>query len=398
MPLRLVRSNTNAALWTACSESFLDAVGDVSGPAEFPDFLLLTHRVQRDVLLEEAAARGVRGWLDPPMAFFSELRQMFGIEARPVGILTGRMLVARLAGQTALRVGVRTAGRERGPAGTHMLDRVFSELLPEGVTPDGLRQALTPLERDEFTRRRNDWVADTYEAFLAELESQQLYDPRSIHAMVARRIEEGGLPAALRGAVRLHVLGVTSLRTRQRLFRALAEQREVEVRVYLPLEDEPSEWEDLATGGLEIVGEAALGFGGPFVQPAPDSVREAAWVARRVKRLLAEEDVEPHEVAVVARSGHQDTRILHTALENVGVPSTARLRSVLAEIPVLKALLAAAARGGGRLDVRTTAPAARESLFLAGRGLAPRGRPGRRPPGRGIVPPGGRAWSAWPKR
>ncbi|MBT8479671.1 MAG: hypothetical protein KJO06_12190, partial [Gemmatimonadetes bacterium] len=289
MPLRLVRSDTNAALWTACSESFLDAVGDVPGPAGYPDFLLLTHRVQRDVLWQTAAARGIQGWLDPPTAFFSDLRHMFGIEARPVGILTGRMLVARLAGQTALRVGVRTAGRERGPAGTHMLDRVFSELLPEGVTPESLRQALIPLARDEFTRRRNDWVADTYEAFLAELEGRQLYDPRSIHAMVARRVEEGGLPAAVRGAARLHVLGVTSLRTRQRLFRALAEQDEVEVRVYLPLEDEPTEWEDMATGGLEVVGEISPASGPPFVQPAPDSVREAAWVARRVKRLLAEE-------------------------------------------------------------------------------------------------------------
>ena len=53
MPLRLIRSDTNAALWTACSESFLDAVGGLSGPSGYPDFLLLTHRVQRDVLLEE---------------------------------------------------------------------------------------------------------------------------------------------------------------------------------------------------------------------------------------------------------------------------------------------------------------------------------------------------------
>jgi hypothetical protein len=339
MPLRLVRSEANAALWTACSESFLDAVGDHPGPAGYPDFLLLTHRVQRDVLLERAAAAGVTGWLAPPMAFFSDLRIMFGIEARPVGILTGRMLVARLAGQTALRAGVRTAGRDRGPAGTHMLDRVFSELLPEGVTPESLRLALEPLVRDEFTRRRNDWVAETYEAFLSELEERQLYDPRSIHAMVAHRIEQGGLSGAIGGAGRLHVLGVTSLRARQRLFRALADQEDVEVRVYLPLEEEPSEWEALATGGTEVVGELQAPAPTPFVQPAPDSVREAAWVARRVKRLLAEGHAEPHQVTVVARSGHRDTRLLHTALEQVGVPSTARLRTVLAEIPALKALL-----------------------------------------------------------
>ncbi len=264
---------------------------------------------------------------------------MFGIEARPVGILTGRMLVARLAGQTALRVGVRTAGRDRGPAGTHMLDRVFSELLPEGVTPGRLREALEPLARDEFTRRRNDWVAETYETFLSELEERQLYDPRSIHSMVAQGVEKGGLPDAIGGAGRLHVFGVTSLRGRQRLFQALADQGDVQVSVYLPLEREPSEWETLATAGTEIVGEGQEPARAAFVQPAPDSVREVAWVARQVKRLLVEGRAAPHEVAVVARSGHQDTRLVHTALEQVGVPSTARLRTVLAEIPALKALL-----------------------------------------------------------
>ncbi len=339
MSLRLVRSDSNAALWTACSESFLHSVGDGTGPRGYPDFLLLAHRAQRDALLETAAARGIPGWLNPPVAFFSDLRRMFGIEARPVGILTGRMLVARLAGQIALRAGVRTAGRDSGPAGTHMLDRVFSELLPEGVTPGGLREALEPLAHDEFTRKRNEWVADTYEAFLSELEERQLYDPRSIHSMVAERVEAGGLTDAIDGAGRLLVFGITSLRARQRLFRALADQEDVEVRVYLPLEDEPSEWEALATAGTEIVGEGERSERATFVQPAPDSVREVAWVARRVKRLLAEGRAAPHEVAVVARSGHQDTRLVHTALEQVGVPSTARLRTVLAEIPALKALL-----------------------------------------------------------
>ena len=339
MPLRIVRSDSNAALWRACSGDFLDAVGDRPGPGGFTDFLLLSHRVQRDALLEGAALRGVPGWMDPPFAFFSDLRRMFGIEARPVGILTGRMLVARLAGQAAVRAGVRTAGRDRGPAGTHMLDRVFSELLPEGVTPAVLGDALRPLGRDDFTRRRNAWVVDTYEAFLAELEARELYDPRSIHAMVARRVEEGALREAIAGASRLHVFGITSLRARHLLFRRLSEQEEVEVLVYLPLEDEPSEWDALATGSARVVEDAEGSVPEPEVQPAPDSVREAVWVAKRIKGLLAGGEVDPHRIAVVARSGHRDTRVLHTALEQAGVPSTARLRTVLAEIPVLKALL-----------------------------------------------------------
>ena len=359
MSLRLIRSDSNAALWSTCAEGFLDEVAGRTGPRDFPAYMLLSHRVQRDALLEMASNRGVPGWLNPPIAFFSDLHRMFGIEARPVGILTGRMLVARLAGQTALRVGMHTAGRDRGPSGTHMLDRVFSELLPEGVSPKRLRQALEQLDGDEFTRRRNAWVADTYESFLSELEQRDLYDPRSIHAMVSDSIEEGGLRKALGGARRLHIFGVTSLRSRQRLFRVFAEQDDVEVRIYLPFEEEPSEWDDLATGGSETlertsVSEDAVPAGtagdadpvppdpskrSVTVQPAPDSVRETSWVAWRVKRLLAEGRAAPHEVAIVARTGHQDTRLMHTALELAGVPSTARLRSVLAEIPALKALL-----------------------------------------------------------
>jgi RecB family exonuclease len=368
MPLRLIRSGPNDALWKACAGAFLDELGASPGPAGFESFLLLSHRVQRDALLEMAAERGLAGWLNPPIAFFSDLRRLFGIEARPVGILTGRMLVARLAGHSAKQVGLPASGPDRGPAGTHMLDRVFSELLPEGVGPNRLREVLGRLEGDDFTRRRNHWVADTYEAFLRELESRDLYDPRSIHAMVADQIELRGLREVLGGADRLHVYGITSLRARRRLFQAIAEQDDVEAIVYLPLEDEPSEWDEFATGGAEVVaspvhpgaGEAMPGTpdepdiarrGGedgsanpadpadPWVQPAPDALREAGWVARRVKRLLVDGAAEPHEVAVVARSGHQDTRTIYAALELAGVPATARLRSVLAEIPALKALL-----------------------------------------------------------
>jgi hypothetical protein len=346
MPLSLIRSDSNAALWSACLSTFLDRAGQNAGPDGHTSFLWLTHRTQRDALLEEAARLGLAGWLAPPFAFFSELREMFGIEARPVGILTGRMLVARLAGRHAVSHGLTTAGEGGSPAGSHMLDRVFSELLPEGVSHEALRAALETVGGDEFAARRNEWVADTYSDFLGELERRDLYDPRSIHSMVAERIENGGLRAAIGGAGTLHVYGLTSLRGRRRLFRALAEQDEVLARVYLPTEEEPSEWETVASPVAEppavSPSDAAPGTPVPSrveVQPTPDAIREAAWVARRVKRLLADGTAEPHEVAVVARSGHRDTRRVHTALEAAGVPSTARLRTVLAEVPALKAML-----------------------------------------------------------
>lgn len=352
MPLSLVRSTSNGELWKACTEAFLEKASGHPGPADHPVFLWLTHRAQRDALLEVAVARGLQGWLDPPIAFFSDLRHRFGIEARPVGILTGRMLVDRLARRHAGARGLMAGRRGGGPTGTHMLDRVFSELLPEGVDPGALRAALEEVGGDDFARRRNGWVADTYEALLRELERRGLYDPRSIHAMVAERIREGALLEAVRGARTLHVYGLTSLRSRLRLFEALAEQEEVDVRAYLPLEPD-SEWEPLATGVVEEVpssgddpGHAPAGQTqtrapepGLTVQPAPDAIREAGWVARQVKRILAEDGVPPHRIAVVARSGHRDTGRIHTALVAAGVPATARLRTVLAEIPALRALL-----------------------------------------------------------
>lgn len=339
MPLHLVRSGSNAALWSTCAGRFLDELGAHRGPGAYPTFLWLAHRSQRDSLFRLAARRGLPGWLAPPVSFLSELRDLFGIEASPVGLLTGRLLVARIAARTERRVGLRTGLRDRGPAQAHMLDRLFSELLPEGVEPETLREALEALEGDDFARRRNAWVADAYGAFLEELRRRDRYDPRSIHAMVAEKIEDGALAQALRGARRLHIYGITSLRGRRRLCRALASQKEVEVHVYLPAEAEPSEWEELAAGPAELVGPERPPAE-PRVQPAPDALREAGWVAREVKRLLADGKAEPHEVAVVARTGERDTRLIHDALQAVGVPATARIRTPLAEIPALRALLA----------------------------------------------------------
>lgn len=389
MPLRLVRSSTNETLWAACASGFLDELDGGTGPGDHASYLWLAHRSQRDAVLELAARRGLPGWLAPPISFLSELRELFDIRERPLGILTGRLLVARLAEDVGRRHGFGGAARDRGPARAHMLDGVFSELLPEGVAPGELRRALYRLGGDAFSRRRNDWVADTYEAFHREVESGARYDPRSIHAKVAERVEAGGLRHALRGARNLHIYGITSLRGRRRLFTSLAEQGEVLVSVYLPLENEPSEWEETlpvetvdvlapregpeadasaavagngASPAAEPAPEAANGASpaaepgdgaspasgpagaagegaSPPVKPAPDAIREAAWVARRVKALLAAGEAEPHEVAVVARSGRRDTRLFHRALADAGVPSTARLRAPLAEVPCLGAVL-----------------------------------------------------------
>jgi hypothetical protein len=352
MSLHIVRAPSVRPLWETCVERFLDELGDAKGPGGYPSYLWLTHRVQRDALYEAAARRGTPGWLGPPVAFFSDLPRLFGIERRrPIGLLRRRGLVARLAAdlEGGLRPGgaPRVVGERRGIAAA--LDGLFGELLPEGVSPETLRGALADLPGDDFARRRNEWVVSAYEAYLRELEARDRYDPRQIHAIVAERIAEGRLPDALNGARRLHIYGLHTLRTRRRLIEALRDQEEVEVVLYLLREDEPGEWDELcSSAGVHVEDLDGDRAPAPAVKPAPDGRRELEFVASRVKALVASGEAEPHEIAVVARTGREDARRAHEILSAAGVPNTARVRTALAEVPALKAILSlfrGAARG-----------------------------------------------------
>jgi hypothetical protein len=349
MPLSIVRAAHNGELWDRCVDAFLeDAIGP--GPAGHRAWIWLSHRNLRDRLFETARARGHEGWLEPPVSFFSNLAELFALREAPVGLLTRRRILSRQAG----RLGREILGREGGQGGRggvirgHILDAVLADLLPEGVSPDELRDALARAhaDGDEFTRARDRWVVEVYAAYLEEIRRLGKPDWRSINAVIAGRIEAGGLPGALGGAERLHIYGITSPRARRRVLRALAGQREVDVRLYLL--DEPDEerplFADLATGA----GDGAMPAAAPTavapppvpdVQPAPDAAREMAWVAREIKQLIAAGEAEPHEIAVVARSGREDTRRAYRALNEAGVPATARIRTPLAEITALQALL-----------------------------------------------------------
>ena len=217
-----------------------------------------------------------------------------------------------------------------------MLDRIFSDLLPEGITADTLEAGLSTLDSDEFGQCRNAWVVETYRAYLAELDKRGLMDLRSVPSVIARRIEEGGLGVVIRGAETLHLYGFVDLRARRRLMRALATLPEIAVEVYLPSEDEPSEWEQLAARVYDLESPAPPT---PIVQPAPDGFSEARWVASQVKQSVVHDGLQPHQIAVVARSGQGDTRRILHALRSAGVPTTARLRSSLSEIGAIKAFL-----------------------------------------------------------
>jgi RecB family exonuclease len=340
MPLTMLRSDSTAELWGRCRDDFLAEIGEIRGPRGFPSQIWLAHRGARDALFEAAAGRGLPGWLSPPVSFFSELPERFGIRQRPVGHLTGRLLVNRIAARQFRRAGLGSGRPDRGPAGSHAIDALLSELLPEGVTPSSLDAALSRLNGDDFAVRRNRWVSETYREFLEELDRLDRFDPRSIHALVARRILDGELPSAIRGARRLHVYGLTGLRGRRALFRALASQPDVEVVLYLIDEPGPSEWSELVPEAEEHrLTSADRARFRPTLYEAPDAPSEADWVAARVKQLLMGGDVRPYEIAVIARSGGEDTRRIVGALDEAGVPSTSRARWVLADIAALRALL-----------------------------------------------------------
>ncbi len=350
MPLNVVRAPAAAPLWEGCVDRFL---AEAASPAEAGTgaraWVWLNHRSLRDLLFEAAHECGHPGWLDPPVTLFGELTDRFGIREKSVGLLTRRRLVSRHAARLGRRILGRAPGRGDGVIRGHMLDRLFGDLLPEGVQPDELERALAGLGGDDFARQRNEWAVAVYRAYLDSLRKRGFLDRRSVNARIAERIEAGGLAAAIGGARELHVYSIASPRTRRRMLAALSRQEEVEVHLYLPLESEPDPFFDTLAARTEVIGDFGGGAGaGPVtVQPVPDAAREMAWVARQVKEILAAGTAEPHQVAVVARSGRENTHRAYRALRRAGVTATARIRTPLDEVPALRALLLIL-RGAGR--------------------------------------------------
>ena len=197
MPFRLVQARSSYALWRTCADRFLDELGDNRGPSGFASHLWITHRSLRDLLFERAYDRDMPGWLGPPISFFSELPQLFDIRLKAVGVLTRRRLVSRLAAEHGRKILDREPGNADGVVRGHMLDSLIGDLLPEGVPPDRLRELLAGLDGDDFAAKRNEWIVEVYAGYLKELVRLDLYDPRSIHALIAERIEAGDLKEAL---------------------------------------------------------------------------------------------------------------------------------------------------------------------------------------------------------
>jgi RecB family exonuclease len=335
MPLSAVRSSSNRVLWDAFVAAFLAENADRTGPGGFVSYAWLTHRIQRDALYREAAARGVSAWLGPPVAFLSDLPRLFDIRERPVSLWRRQQVLDEIARRRATELGAMAAAFDRPGVG-RAHDHFIGELLPEGVTPESLAAALTSIGGDDFSRLRSTWIVAVYRDYLAWLATDKRYDARSVHALAAEHIAAGELKGVLQGCRKLHVYGLTTQRTRHRLLSALRDQGEVEVVLYVPGSPEADDWDAVADAITDLSGGETPA---PIVQPSPDERRELDWVALEIKKALVEDRVPPDRIAVIARSGREDARAAHEVLSAAGIPTTSRLRSSFAEVPALKAVL-----------------------------------------------------------
>lgn len=339
MPIRIVDANSNATLWRELTQEVLAGLAHRARLSLGVPHLWLRDRHLRDKLLEEAHAQGHPGWLGIPYSFWNDLPERFDLRLRPIGLLTRRALISRVAQDVGQKHGFGDARRGHAVTRGHMLDGIFSDLLPEGVMADEVAGALNGLDVDDFGARRNAWVVESYRRYLAELDAMGRTDPRSVPALIADAIGGGGLPDAIQGADELHVYGLLyDLRSRQRLVRALHEQDKVDVTIYSidHAEDVDPFWAELGVETQRLEGDEPPP---PKVQPAPTGSIEAAWVAAQVKGALVEAELEPHEICIVARSGRGDTSRMAEALEEAGVPVTVRSRRPLSEVGALKAFL-----------------------------------------------------------
>jgi RecB family exonuclease len=332
-----------------------------------PYLLALRQGGLRDDLIRLAAARGVPGWLDPPLCTFQELPARLGATGRAPCDDFERAVIL---GGVLRQFGGEVFGRLQRPQDfIGALDRLFGELVVEGTTPDAFRAALEGrADRDDFERERDGELQLIYSEFLKSLDAGNRRDGRDDLLDSARAItgDPGALGERLGGRRELRLFGLQDLRGGWRpLLRALIDSGALDrIAIY------SAEELDLGQGITVTVTRLAEAdtlatrlFSSPAQPPrprdpessavgppvrlltAPDTERELEAVAAAVRRL-AGDGVPLHRIAVVARQARPYVDLTLDALERFGVPATARRRVAWNEIPVIRgvrALLAAAA-------------------------------------------------------
>ena len=337
-------------------------------PFPSPHYLLaLRQGGLRDDLIRLAAERGIPGWFDPPLCTFQELPARLGATSREPCDDFERAVIL---GGVLRQIGGDVFGRLQRPQDfIGALDRLFGDLVAEGVSPADLRTALeSRADRDRFELTRDAELHLIYAEYLARLVGKNRRDGRDdlLDCAAAIAADPAGLVQRLGGRREIRLFGLQDLRRGWRaILRAVlesgavdrvviytAERLELEVAAEVRV-TRLEEREGIAGRLFEPV--AGVTGGGPADVPvaalsAPDVERELEHVAQRV-RALADRGVPLHRIAVIARQARPYVDLALGALERFGVPATARRRVGWSEIPVIRAvrsLLAAAAEGWTR--------------------------------------------------
>ena len=328
-----------------------------------PYLLALRQGGLRDDVIAMASDAEVKGWFDPPLCIFHELARWLGAPARhTLGEFERLVILSRIVREDAGGVFGALAHCDDFIA---PIDRLFGELISEGVTGETFATALESRpDRDDFAQRRDGNLGAAYGSYLAELARLGKADGREewIHCAASIRADGTALASALGGRRALRIFGLQDLRRGWlHLIRALADSKVLDLvtlytSVELPLGDLPCETERLSESasnpaallfgrerGPGRVGEASLAI-------APDVDREMDQMALDI-RALVDAGTPPHRIAVVAREARPNLDRALVSLAKVGVPATARRRVDLTAIPVVRALstlLSAAADGWTR--------------------------------------------------
>lgn len=351
--IRLLHLHAPRALLEAAADGFLTPrPGSPAQPFPTPGYLLaLRQGGVRDDLLALAAARGVPGWFDPPLAVFHELPRWLGATTRkPLSETERTVLLTRLLRRNGSLVFARSGrlGDFVGPVDQH-----FGELVAEGVTPERYGAALAAAApREEFEERRDADLMDCYAVYLEALAGEGRRDGRDtlLDAALAVRADPAATAALLGGRREIRIFGLTDLRGGWRpLLAALMGSPALDrILIYsmerLDLGGLPHEVEEPPPGPAGRPPARIVAF------EAPDPEREVEEVARRV-RALAEGGVPLDRIGIVCRAARPYVDLAVAALDRFGVPATARQRIAHAEIPIVRGVLTlfqAAAQGWSR--------------------------------------------------
>ena len=363
--LRLVLSSDPRRLVESGADEFLSPVrATAANPFPSPGYLLaLRQGGLRDDLVAAAAARGVSGWFDPPICLFAQLPELLVDDRLAVcGDYERLVLLADALRCTGRHV---FADARRADAYVDAVDRLFGELLGEGVDADRLAAAFArPAGRDAFESGRDADLVAAFRDYTSRLREGERRDPRArlIACAEALRADPGALAGRLHGRRAIRLVGLQDLRGGWReLLHALRASPALDsVAVYTSVRldrDEGLRPDEVVTLDLEPswtdrlfvvpVADRPAALPRPDLLAAPDAEREVEHVAVRVRALIDGGTV-PSRIAIVARNARPYTDLVLGALARVGVPASARRRVTFQDIPVVRSVLSlfAVARDG----------------------------------------------------